>query len=151
MKKVMLLSFLIAVVAGASLAQPNPVKWSFSASKISDKIFEVKMVATIQKNWHLYSQVQPENAIAIPTTFTFNPNPLFELEGKVKEIGKLEKFTDKTLGVSANQYSNTVVFTQKVKLKSKIKTSLTGSVEYQTCDDEKCLPPKTVPFTVSLK
>jgi thiol:disulfide interchange protein DsbD len=95
--------------------------------------------------------VQPENAIAIPTTFTFNPNPLFELEGKVKEIGKLEKFTDKTLGVSANQYSNTVVFTQKVKLKSKIKTSLTGSVEYQTCDDEKCLPPKTVPFTVSLK
>ena len=62
----------------------------------------------------------------------------------------MEKYTDKILKVSANQYSNTVTFTQVVKLKGKAKTSITGTVEYQTCDDQKCLPPKKVSFKVAL-
>lgn len=108
------------------------------------------MKATMLPKWHLYSQTQPEDAIAIPTSFVFSPNPLFTLEGKVKETGKIEKYFDKTLGVSANQYSNSVLFTQVVKLKGNAKTSITGTVEYQTCDDEKCLPPKKVNFKVAL-
>ncbi|MBM3416461.1 MAG: hypothetical protein FJY20_08435 [Bacteroidetes bacterium] len=132
-------------------AQLNPVTWSFSANKIGEKRYEVKMIATIQNKWHLYSQSQPEDAIAIPTTFKFNANPLLVLDGKVKEVGKMEKFYDKTLGVSANQYSNTVTFVQKVKLKASAKTKLNGNVEYQTCDDEKCLPPKTVNISIEIK
>jgi thiol:disulfide interchange protein DsbD len=108
------------------------------------------MTATIQNGWHLYSQHQPEDAVAIPTTFTLAKNPLLEMTGKIKEIGKLEKFHDKELNLSANQYSRKVDFVQTVKLKGKIKTKLSGSVEYQTCDDKKCLPPKTVNFTVLL-
>jgi hypothetical protein len=69
----------------------------------------------------------------------------------VKEVGKLEKFRDEKLDISANQYSNKVDFVQVVKLKAKAKTSVTGSVEFQTCNDEKCLPAKTVNFTVALK
>lgn len=150
MKKIVLLA-LIAFSACGLQAQLNPVTWSFSAVKTSDKQYEIRMVATIQQNWHLYSQVQPEDAIAIPTSFKFNANPLISLEGKIKEEGKMEKFTDKTLGVSANQYSNTVTFVQKVKLKAKAKTKLTGSVEFQTCDDHKCLPAKTIPISVEIK
>lgn len=150
MKKIVLLA-LIAFSASGLQAQLNPVTWSFSAVKTSDKQYEIRMVATIQQNWHLYSQVQPEDAIAIPTSFKFNANPLISLEGKIKEEGKMEKFTDKTLGVSANQYSNTVTFVQKVKLKAKAKTKLTGSVEFQTCDDHKCLPAKTIPISVEIK
>src|SRR5689334_25402165 len=89
-------------------AQLNPISWTFSAKKTGDKMYEVEMKATIQDKWHLYSQVQPEDAIVIPTEFTFNPNPLFSIEGKIMENGKLEKFSDKSLGVSANQYSNSV-------------------------------------------
>ena len=87
----------------------------------------------------------------IPTTFTFTANPLVKLEGKIQELGKMEKFTDKSLGISANQYAGTVTFIQKVKLKSNVKTNLKGSVEYQTCDDKKCLPPKTVNFDIAIK
>ncbi len=138
-----------AAVAGN--AQLNPVTWSFSAVKVSDKMYEVHMKATIQPGWHLYSQNQPKDAIAIPTAFTFNPNPLVSRDGKVKELGKMEVMNDKELGVSANQYSLTVDFVQKVKLKSGVKTNLTGNVEYQTCDDKKCLPPKTVNFSIAIK
>jgi thiol:disulfide interchange protein DsbD len=134
-----------------SMAQLNPISWSFSAKKVGDKMYEVHMTATIQTNWHLYSQHQPEDAIAIPTTFTISPNPLFALEGKIKEIGKMELFKDKELGVSANQYSKTVDFVQKIKLKANVKTNFKGNVEYQTCDDKRCLPPKTVNFDIAIK
>src|SRR3954463_543282 len=122
MKKLSLV-LTILIVSVASYAQPlNPVSWTFTSKKISDKVYEVQMIATIQSGWHLYSQVQPDDAIAQPTSFTFNQNPLVDLDGKVKEVGKMQKFTDKKLGVSANQYSNKVVFIQRVKLKGKAKT-----------------------------
>jgi thiol:disulfide interchange protein DsbD len=73
------------------------------------------------------------------------------LDGKVKEAGKLEKFHDAKLGVSANQYSSKVDFVQVVKLKANVKTNVSGSVEFQTCDDKKCLPPKTVNFSVTIQ
>lgn len=146
--------FALAVIIFAALtsqAQLNPVSWTFSTKKIADKTYEIHMTATMQNKWHLYSQTQPDDAIAIPTTFTINPNPLFSLEGKIKEVGKMEKFHDAKLDLSANQYSNTVNFVQVVKLKANVKTNFSGNVEFQTCDDQKCLPPKTVNFNVAIK
>jgi thiol:disulfide interchange protein DsbD len=147
-------SFVFAAIifmALTSSAQLNPITWSFTAKKIADKTYEIHMKATIQNKWHLYSQKQPDDALAIPTTFFFSPNPLFKLEDKTKEIGKMELMKDATLGVSANQYSNTVDFVQRIKLKANVKTNFNGSVEYQTCDDKKCLPPKTVNFSIAIK
>lgn len=150
MKNVLVLA-LIVISTLSCKSQTSPVAWSFSATKVADKTYDVKMVATMLTNWHLYSQVQPDDAIAIPTTFTISPNPLFTLDGKIKEIGKMELMKDATLGVSANQYSKTVTFVQRVKLKANVKTNYNGNVEYQTCDDKKCLPPKTVNFSIALK
>ena len=145
-----LLALVFSGLASLAQAQLNPITWTFSAKKINDNTYELQMKASIQTNWHLYSQTQPDDAVAMPTTFVLNPNPLFTLDGKIKEIGKMEKYTDKVLKVSANQYSNTVTFIQLIKLKGKAKTSVTGTVEYQTCDDQKCLPPKKVSFKVAL-
>ena len=149
MRKLFIVTFLL--VTSVSFAQPlSPVSWSFASKKISANVYEVHLVATIQQGWHLYSQDQPADAIAQPTSFNFSKNPLVDLEGKVKEIGKLEKYRDKKLDVSANQYSEKVTFVQKVKLKGKVKTNVSGKLEFQTCDDKKCLPPKTVNFSIAL-
>ena len=143
--------FILVIGATVANAQLNPVSWSFTSKKIADKTYEVHLTATMQSGWHLYSQVQPEDAIAIPTDFKLNSNPLLSLDGKIKEIGKMEKFHDPKLEVSANQYAGKVDFVQVIKLKANAKTNLTGSVEYQTCDDKKCLPPKTVNFSIPIK
>ena len=149
MRKLFIVAFLL--VTSVSFAQPlSPVSWSFASKKISANVYEVHLVATIQQGWHLYSQDQPADAIAQPTSFNFSKNPLVDLEGKVKEIGKLEKYRDKKLDVSANQYSEKVTFVQKVKLKGRVKTNVSGKLEFQTCDDKKCLPPKTVNFSIAL-
>jgi len=39
---------------------------------------------------------------------------------------------------------------QVVKLKAKAKTNIAGVVEFQTCDDKKCLPPKKVNFNIPI-
>ncbi len=149
MKKLLTLS--LFVLAVQLVNAQNPVSWTFSAKKIADKTYEVHMTATMQSGWHLYSQQQPEDAIAMPTEFTLTSNPLLTLDGKIKEVGKMEKFHDEKLALSANQYSKKVDFVQVVKLKTSAKTNFTGNVEYQTCNDERCLPPKKVNFNVALQ
>jgi hypothetical protein len=149
MKKAGLLSVIFLFTL--TIRAQNPVSWTFTAKKTAEKTYEIHMTATLQSGWHLYSQTQPDDAIAMPTTFTINTNPLFTLKGKIKEVGKLEKFHDKELDLSANQYSKKVNFVQLITMKGRVKTNFTGSVEYQTCDDKKCLPPKTVNFNVALK
>lgn len=149
MKKLLLLFVAVCTVVFAQ-AQLNPVSWKFSSKKISDKVYEIHLTATMDNGWHLYSQTQPKDAIAIPTAFVFNKNPLATLSGKIKEVGKMEKFHDASVKISANQYSQTVNFVQKITLKAPVKTNVSGTVTYQTCDDKQCLPPKKVPFKIDL-
>ena len=149
MRKLLLVASLL--VGSIAFAQQSPVSWAFSSKKISATVYEIHLTASILPGWHLYSQNQPEDAIAVPTTFSFAKNPLVQLDGKVKEVGKLEKFKDEKLDVSANQYSQKVNFVQKITLKGKAKTAVAGKLEFQTCDDKKCLPPKTVSFSVPLQ
>ena len=150
MKRLIFIIVLAFSITTAFSQIQSPVSWSFTSKKVSENIYEVQMIATMQSGWHIYSQKQPKDAIAQPTSFKFTTNPLLQLDGTIKETGKMEKFTDKELDVSANQYSNKVVFAQKVKLKGKAKSNVGGAVTFQTCDDKKCLPPKTVNFTIAL-
>jgi thiol:disulfide interchange protein DsbD len=150
MKKIVF-TILLTMAIGMVQAQVlNPVIWTFTAKKIADKTYEVHITASLQNTWHLYSQTQPTDAIAIPTEILFKANPVVSLDGKIKEIGKVELYKDQKLGISANQYKDKVDFVQKLKLKANVKTKIVGSVEYQTCDDKKCLPPAKVDFSIAI-
>ena len=150
MKKI--LAVLIIFAAGIKAqAQMDPITWTFSSVKIADKDYEIHLKATIQSGWHLYSQKQPSDAIAEPTAIKINANPLFKTDDKIKEVGKMEVMKDASLGISANQYSQTVEFVQKIKLKAAVKTNFTGTIQYQTCNDKKCLPSKKITFSVPVK
>ena len=151
MKKIVFGLFLMAGVLVAHAQVLSPIQWSFTSKKIADKTYEIHMFANIQSGWHLFSQNQPADAISIPTEILFNVNPLISLNGKPKEIGKMEEYKDKKLGISANQYKDQVEFVQKVKLRVNTKTNISGTVEYQTCDDKKCLPPRKTTFNLALK
>jgi len=149
MRNFFIIAFVFLSLSGSTQMQ-SPVSWTFASKKLSDNNYELQLIASIQAGWHLYSQSQPKDAIAQPTNFMFSKNPLVIMEGKVKEVGKLEKFKDQKLDISAFQYSNKVVFVQKIKVKAKVKTNVSGKLEFQTCDDKKCLPPKTVNFSIAL-
>jgi len=151
MKKIVLAAILIAAAFTTRAQVISPVTWSFTAKKIADKTYEVHATANVQNGWHLYAQVQPEDAVVNPTEYLFKANPLFSLDGKAKEVGKMELVKDSRLGISANQYSGNVDFVQKIKLKANVKTTAVGSIEFQTCNDKRCLPAKKVDFSVALQ
>lgn len=130
--------------------RPDPVHWNYSVQKTATDSLQVHMTATIEEGWHVYAQIQPEDAIAIPTKVVFAKNPLVILSGKTKETGTKEIYEDKTAGIVQYQYGGKVDFIQSIVLKVKVKTNITGSITYQACTGEMCLPPKTIAFTITL-
>jgi hypothetical protein len=128
----------------------NPVKWTYNARPTGPGRYEVIVKAVIEKGWHLYSQSTPDGG-PIPTAFRFTRNPLIEMTSPVREVGKLEKRHEKLFGVDVHQFSNEVTFIQTLTLKGKVKTNLSGSVEYMVCNDKECLPPATQNFSVDLR
>ena len=126
----------------------SPVKWSFSVNKISKTEAELVFTATIDKGWHLYSQDLPEGG-PIPTTFTIEKGMGFFPEGKVIEPKAIEVF-DKQFDMKVKYFSSMAEFRQKVRVMSAKPVEVKGSVEYMCCDDEQCLPPNEVPFTLKL-
>ncbi|MEO8713125.1 MAG: protein-disulfide reductase DsbD domain-containing protein, partial [Parafilimonas sp.] len=110
----------------------------------------VNISATLQPGWHIYS-INTPNGGPVATTFNFKKNPLVTLEGNTKENGKLNTEYDDVFGVDVKYYSETVMFAQPLKLKSAVKTNISGTIKYMLCNDKMCLPPKTVPFNVQLQ
>ncbi|HMO63076.1 MAG TPA: protein-disulfide reductase DsbD family protein [Ferruginibacter sp.] len=126
----------------------NPVKWVFTAKKIGPKTYELHITATLDAKWHIYAQDAGEGPE--PTTVSFSKNPLVLLDGKVKELGKLEKSFDPNFNSVLKYYADNVDFVQVIKLKSEVPTVVKGSITYMVCNDRQCLPPKEVPFTIKV-
>jgi len=148
MKKIIILFCALVFALNVNAQKPNPVKWSFTAVKKSDKQYDIVATATIDASWHIYSQFLSGGPI--PTHFTFNKNPLIQLAGKTKEKGKLEKMYDKNFKTELSFFSDKVDFVQTVNLKVASKTNLVGMVEYSICNDDRCLPPAKVAFELAL-
>jgi thiol:disulfide interchange protein DsbD len=149
MKKILFLGLLAFASLQLFAQKLNPVKWTFEAIKKSEKQYDIVSTATIEAPWHIYSQFVKGGPI--PTTFQFKANPLIVLNGKSKEVGKLEKTFDKNFNATIATFAGKVQFIQSVTLKVSSKTKLTGTVEYTSCNDEKCLPPVKLPFEVDIQ
>ena len=146
-----LVLFIAYLLAGTvAMAQSSKqVSWTYSAKKIADKTYEIHMIATIGGDFHLYAQDAGGDG-PIPTTFTFTKSPLFTLDGGVKEKGQVVKKFETAWNHDVRYYEKTVDFVQVVKLKSNIKTSLAGKVEFMVCNDHECLPPADVEIKVNI-
>ncbi len=131
-------------------SQTNPVNWSYSSKKLSDKTYEVRITATVASPWHIYSQTTPDGG-PLPTKINFNKNPLIVTQGEIKEDGELHKKYEEVFGVDVKFFDRKVDFVQTVKLKNDVKTTVSGNIEYMVCNDVQCLPPKTISFDVQLK
>lgn len=123
-----------------AVAAQEPVTWQTSFEKTSSTEITLTITATIEKGWHLYSTVEPDGDIVpIPTSFVFdNAEGNYQLLGTIEESEPITSY-DKIFETNLSYFDNKAVFTQKVKLLNPNLPFITGSVEYQTCDDKKCI------------
>jgi len=116
----------------------NPVNWSFSSKRISDTEAELLFTATIEDGWHLYSQTLPEDG-PMPTEFVFDKATGITLMGKVSEPKGHEEY-DEMFKMKVKYFDTQAIFVQKVKITANKPVKISGTLSFQTCDDNSCLP-----------
>lgn len=138
------------LLVSVSFAQSDVVQWEFESKKLGDKKYEVRLIAHVKNPWHIYSITTPDGG-PLPTRISFTKNPLAMIDGKIKEVGKLESHFEEVFDIDTKYYNDKVEFVQVVNVKGNAKTNLSGTVEFMACTNEQCLPPKSVPFSIALK
>jgi len=144
---VFIAAFFLSLVASSQIF--NPVSWEFESNKITDSEYELVFTANIDQHWAVYSQFLDEGG-PIPTGFTFEENEDYSLIGTVVESdeNKVTKH-DPVFEMTVSKFYDKAVFKQRVKLNNKGGTII-GSLEFMTCDDERCLAPAEVDFEFNL-
>ncbi|MBN8693867.1 MAG: hypothetical protein J0L69_11785 [Bacteroidetes bacterium] len=148
MKKLLFFFSLFASLFSFSQA-PNPVKWEASYSSINSDEGEIIITAKIDKGWHIYSQNIAPDAGPIPTTFNYTPGANFELVGKTIE-GNAHEVFDKAFDTKLLIFDDKAEFKQKIKLKNSKGFTTIVKLEFMTCNDMQCLPPKTIELTLNI-
>jgi thiol:disulfide interchange protein len=149
MKKIFsTLTALLFIVSIGNAQILNPVKWSFESKKISETEYDLIATAKLDKGWYTYSQFLVGDG-PVPTALTFKQTPQYQLIGKAAEVSDHKKSGfDKIFEMNITKFSDEVKFVQRVKVTGS--TEIKGSVNWQTCDDEKCLPPNDQDFSYKI-
>lgn len=133
---------------GAKAQIESHVKWSYAAKKISPTEAVVFLKATIDDNWHIYG-LDVKDGGPIKTSFTFAPSKDYSPVGKPVQPTPVSKY-EPNFKMDVTYFEKSVIFQQKVKLKSAGAITVKGQLEFMTCNDQKCLPPEDVDFSIPL-
>ncbi|GAB5419104.1 MAG: hypothetical protein Crog4KO_06120 [Crocinitomicaceae bacterium] len=136
------LIFLLLIIS-SGFAQTE-VSWSFSYDAEKN---QVVAQADIGDGWHLYSTEKATEMGPIPTEFEFDVVEGVELIGSIQEPEPIVDF-DANFGETLYYFEKEVTFVQGLKVSSA--EELNGTVTYMVCNEEMCMPPVDVKFTIEL-
>ncbi|OIQ30787.1 MAG: thiol:disulfide interchange protein [Bacteroidetes bacterium MedPE-SWsnd-G2] len=131
--------FLVMSVGALQAQVLEPVKWASNIEKISEDEYNLIFNATIDDNWHLYSQNVPEGG-PIATEFLFEESQGFELIGKTIEEEGHESM-DPVFEMEIKFFEHKAKFQQRIKVTNSELSVIKLEVGYMACDDARCLPP----------
>ncbi|NRR93493.1 cytochrome C biogenesis protein [Winogradskyella undariae] len=124
------------------------ISWETKTTKISNKEYDLVIMATLEPNYHLYSQTVPDNG-PLPTIFSFNESKNYKLVGVVKE--PIEEATfDPVFENKIKSFDNKAIFSQRIKVTSKKRFKIIGKITFMTCNDKTCIRGnKTIEFKIN--
>jgi thiol:disulfide interchange protein DsbD len=132
MKKLLFALLSIFVFTNTQAQILDPVKWKTSIEQKSDTEFLLKFDATIQEEWHFFSQFTPDGG-SLPTVFIYDgAKGNYQLVGKTTE-SKYKKVYSDVFGVDEYMFEGKAQFSQVVKLVNPALKSIKVEVEYQAC------------------
>ncbi|HEV3334048.1 MAG TPA: cytochrome c biogenesis protein CcdA [Bryobacteraceae bacterium] len=132
----------LALAAASCLWAQNQVQWQLAVepkAAAPGATVLSRMTGQIESGWHIYSMSTPG---AIPTTIQVSPSAVVE-RYRVLQPAPHKAF-DPALNAETETYDREVTFLLELKLK---KDAAAGPAEigvtarYQTCNDQKCIPP----------
>jgi thiol:disulfide interchange protein DsbD len=148
MEKIATAVILLLISLSVTAQIDTPVHWSYGAKMTSATGATVFLKATIADGWHIYSQKTPPGG-PVKTSFAFRPSEEYTLTGKTMEPQAVIRF-EPTFGVNVSFFEHSVIFQQKVSL-AKPGAIVKGTLRYMVCNDEKCLPPADLDFSIPVQ
>ena len=126
----------------------SQAKWDFKTKKINDSISELQLKVKLGDGWHIYSQYT--KGTELPIVFEFEKSNDYQRIGKVIEPKAIAEY-DKYAKDTTKHFGGTVLFRQKIKVRSEKDFKVKGNVNFQLCEKGSCIPPEDVAFSFDVK
>lgn len=146
-----LFAMIFLSVSNFALAQfgDNPVSWSSKIVKAETNIYEIELKGSMGQEWHIYD-LGPYKDGPIATTLTISGGEGVKAVGKPYIKTAVHREFDNSFGMEIGTAGNGVVIAQKVSVSSANPTSITVTLEWQTCTGGSCMPPADEDIVVKL-
>ncbi len=131
----------IAITLAAMAQSTNPVSWKCSVKMTSKTEGVITMTATMQDGWHIYNTTLVEGGSYKKTTINLDESTGIKLLGAPKASAKAVTEDDADFGL-ISYWGGKVTFTQKFKVTEAGKAHVKGKINYMSCNDQTCMPPK---------
>lgn len=139
----------LALLFCVSLSAQNPVKWTYTAQDAGNCQVDLIFTGVIDDGWYTYSQFLESEDGPVATLLEFKPSDTYTLVDKAKESGEKITVEDPVFAMKLTKFKHKAILTQRITVKDASKP-VTGTIMYMCCNDEMCLPPKTLDFSFSI-
>lgn len=129
-------------------ASANKVSWKYGLKPVEGNIYLFTATAVIEKGYHIFHLDAGGDGTLINTEITFNGGTETDEEWSVMPAPRVIQLD--IIEGDIYWHEKTVSFSKAVELPEGT-DAVSGSVYYQVCNEEKCLPPATVDFQVPVK
>ncbi len=126
----------------------EPVKFNVETKRIDNAHIELIFKGVIEEGWHVYSTELSGGPTA--ASLHVEQHEGMELDGKLKPASSEMESFDPVFNMNVRFFENTAEFHQILKLTAPSYQSK-GYLEYGACNDENCIPPSQVEFSISGK
>lgn len=124
----------------------DPVKWNIQLNQLSDTEVEVVFDATIDDEWHVYTNDLPEGG-PVPTSVEWEKLNNVKLVGDLTPHSTPVKEIDLVYNLELSWWENHAKLTQKLQIVDpKQGYDIEGYIRYMSCSNGTCLAPKNVSF-----
>lgn len=140
----------------SQVTDDSPVRWiahRLTKPVRAGDLFELRVEAVIEGDWHLYSTTQPPGG-PNPTTFSISSAELLRSGGAVRQSNPDTQF-DPNFGIQTEFFTVGADFWVPLRVADGVRPGAHQTriqVVYQVCNDRLCLPPRTVdiPFMLNV-
>jgi DsbC/DsbD-like thiol-disulfide interchange protein len=156
MRMLFSIMLIVLMAAGVGQAQNNKPVVEAHAVMATDaghpnSPLKIAVVAQVASGYHINDH-KPSLDYLIPTELKLDPNSAITVTNVVYPKGTLKKFAFSDISLSV--YEGTVVVGAVLQVGKGLPPGsyeLKGKLAYQACNDHACLPPASVPLTLTIK